>query len=222
MYQQLKSLVLGVRISNEADKLVTLYTHEWGKITALVPGAKKILARLSAATEPVTESEIMVYLGSARARPKVTGARILTSYPRLRADWRRFSLAQYCSEVVRALTPFNAENDRKYALLARTWQLLGTAEHPWWIFAAFTFRFLRLSGYSFLEYVKSGELRIPAEEQRIIQKLSTLPGEDVDALSISADMEQVILRDMDRYLNLYLPRPLATKEFWQKIFSVRP
>jgi DNA repair protein RecO (recombination protein O) len=217
MYQQLKSLVLGARISNEADKLVTLYTREWGKITALVPGAKKIRARLGAATEPVTESELMVYLGSVRARPKVTGARILASYPRLRADWRRFALAQYCAEITRALTPFNAPNARKYALLARTWEHLGVAEHPWWIFAAFTFRFLRLSGYSFLEYVRSGEVRVPPAELQIIQKLSTLSGEAVDGLVITPDQEREILRYLDRYLMLYLPRPLAAKEFWQKI-----
>lgn len=218
MYQQLKSLVLSAQISNEADKLVTLYTLEWGKITALVPGAKKIKAKLSAATEPVTEAEIMVYLRGPHSRAKVTGARILENYSALRTDWRRFALAQYCGEITQLLTPFNAENDRKYVLLARTWKLLESAQHPWWIYAAFSFRFLRLSGYSFLEYLRSGAGRVPAEEAKIIHQLSTLSGEEIDrSLDIPTSIERDILKHLDNYLNLYVPRPLAAREFWEKI-----
>jgi len=41
MYYQLRSLVLRSDVSSEADKLVRLYTYEWGKISAIVPGQKR-------------------------------------------------------------------------------------------------------------------------------------------------------------------------------------
>jgi len=52
------------------------------------------------------------------------------------------------------LTPFNSENLKKYELLQRTWGLLEKVRYPWRIFAAFTLRFLKLSGYSFIEYLR--------------------------------------------------------------------
>jgi DNA repair protein RecO (recombination protein O) len=218
MYYQLKSLVLRVRISDEADKLATLYTYEWGKVTALVPGAKKIKAKLSAATEPVSETELMVYVASPTARPTVTGAKIIDSFASLRYDWRRFALAQYCAEITEVLTPFNSENARKYELLARTWKLLEAAQHPWRIFAAFTLRFLKYSGYSFTDYLKKSGHPIPPKEMQAIQKMATLSGDDVDKeLDIEENLEKDIQRRQDSYINLYLPRPLSTREFWQMI-----
>ena len=35
MYQQLKGLILRGQVSAEADKLITIYTYEWGKISAI-------------------------------------------------------------------------------------------------------------------------------------------------------------------------------------------
>ena len=79
MYYNIKALILNCEISSEADKIITAYTDKWGKINAIVPGAKKIVAKLSAATEPVTESELIVYQNSQYSRPTVTGAKILNN-----------------------------------------------------------------------------------------------------------------------------------------------
>lgn len=218
MYYQLKSLVLKERIAGEADKQITLYTLEWGKIIAVVPGAKKIKAKLSAATEPVMESDLLVYVTHPTARGKVTGAVIVDSFITLRTDWRRFVMAQSCAEIADALTPLNAENPKKYELLSRTWKLLETAEHPWRIFAAFTLRFLKLSGYSFTDYIKEVSTSIPAAEKRLIGQLATFSGEDVDRdIDVPHDMEIKVTGHLYSYLNLYLPFPLATREFWRKV-----
>lgn len=218
MYYQLKSLILKERVSAEADKLITFYTLEWGKVIAVVPGAKKIKAKLSAATEPVMESDLMVYVTHPSARAKVTGAAIVESFTALRRDWRRFVMAQSCAEIADVLTPLNAENPKKYELLSRTWKLLETAKHPWRIFAAFSLRFLKLSGYSFTEYINHGATGIPETEKRLIHRLATRSGEDVDRDNdVPPGMEKKITGHLYAYLNLYVPYPLATREFWKKI-----
>jgi len=218
MYYQLNSLVLKERIAAEADKLITLYTLEWGKIIAVVPGAKKIKAKLSAATEPVMESDLMVYVTHPNARARVTGAVIVDSFVALRTDWRRFVMAQSCAEIVDALTPLSSENPKKYELLSRTWKILETAKNPWHIFAAFTLRFLKLSGYSFTEYINRGDTGIPEKEKQLIRRLATLSGEDVDRdIDMPQDMEKKISGHLYAYLNQYVPFPLGTREFWRKV-----
>lgn len=218
MYYQLKGLVLRAQVSSEADKLLTVYTDEWGKISMLVPGAKKIKAKFSAATEPVTETEFMVYLGSPQARAKVTGARIANGFTALRKDWRRFSIAQYCAEICEVLTPFNAENVKKYELLSRTWALLGEAKYPWRIFVAYCLRFLKLSGYGFSEYLRGERTPVSARERGVIHQLSTLSGAEIDReLEIAPAVEKDVRKHLESYLSVYLPRPLAVREFWNKV-----
>ncbi len=217
MYQQLKGLILRGQVSAEADKLITIYTYEWGKISAIVPGAKKIVAKLSAATEPVVETDLMLYVSSPRARPKVTGAVLLGHFPGLRQQWRRFVAAQTCAEITDVLTPYNAENPQKYELLARTWQYLESAQYPWRIVMAFTLRFLKLSGYSFVDYLQREHSLIPPGQQQLIKKMATLPGDEVDrCLTIEEDVEQELKRHVDNYLSLHLTRPLGTRKFWQQ------
>jgi len=218
MHHRLRGLILREQISAEADKLITVYTREWGKISAVVPGAKKIKAKLSAATQPIMESELSVYAGSPTARPRVTGVVLLSSFGALRCDWRRFTMAQCCAEIHEVLTPYHLEHAQKYDLLLRTWQLLERAQNPWRITVAFTLRFLRLSGYSFLEYLKRERSGISPAEQHVIKQFATLPGEEVDRnLQFESSLEKEIAKHVDEYLDLYLPRPLATKKFLKKM-----
>lgn len=222
MYYQLKALVLRSQISGEADKLVRLYTNEWGKVSAVVPGAKKINAKLSYATEPIMESSIMVYAKTPEARPKVTGAVILDGFTLLRKNWKAFWIAQYCAEITEILTPFNSSNSKKYDLLFRTWKLLEKAQHPWRIFMAFTLRFLKLSGYSFMDYLKRENSSIAQAEKNILHSLATLSGEDIDEkIQLNEKLEKNVMSHINKYLDNYLPWPLAAKEFWQKISKER-
>jgi DNA repair protein RecO (recombination protein O) len=218
MYYQLNGLVLRSRVSAEADKLVTLYTYEWGKITAVVPGAKKIKAKFSAASEPITESEFMIYAKHQSARPKVTSVKMTESYMALRKSWINFSIASYCAEVCDQLTPFNAENPRKYELLRRTWLLLGEAQNPWRIYTAFVLRFLKLSGYNFYEYLVGEGIRLPEREFKMIRCLTNLSGTELDRnFELDSASEEKIRRYIDSYLSLYLPRPLSCKEYFRKV-----
>ena len=218
MYHHIKGLVLKSRISAEADQLITMFCYEWGKISAIVPGAKKIKAKLAWAAEPIRETEFHVYVRDGALRPKVTGAKSLNNFTKLYGDWRRQTIAQYCAEIVDCLTPFNSENTKKYDLLLRTWQLLETSKNPWRIFSAFTLRFLNLSGYSFLEYMKNNQTLVSAGERAHIRKLSTVSGDEIDnILDLESEIEYNIRRAIDGYLSIYLPRRIRSKEFCQKI-----
>ena len=56
------------------------------------------------------------------------------------------------------------------------------------------------------------------EEYDVIVQMGTLPGDAVgNSLDLDADMEESVMGHIDTYLRQYLPRPLATKCFWEKI-----
>lgn len=218
MYYQLNGLVLNTRIQGEADKNAIIYTREWGKISAMVPGAKKIKAKLNAATEPVIETDLMVYMAGPTARPKVTGAKILEGFAGVKSDWRRFSAALMCSELLDLLTPFHLENSGKYDLLVRTWKLLENAKRMKRIYTAFALRLLKLSGFSFLEYVRREMPAVSNGDFEAIKHLSTLSGTELDnGFEIGEEKENRIGKYIDLYLTEYIPRPMKSKSFWEKI-----
>jgi DNA repair protein RecO (recombination protein O) len=218
MYYQVKGLILRSSVCGEADKSITAFTDLWGKVSLVVPGAKKIKAKLAAASEPVTETDFIVYAAHSRARPKVTGAKVMDNFSSVKKNWQSFVYAQYCAELCDALTPFNMENERKYELVARTWKLLATARNPERIIMAFSLRFLKLSGYSFVEYLNNHEAYLLPEEETLIRKLAALSGEELDAeTAITAERERSVHRHINNYVGLYLQYPLKSLAFLRKM-----
>ncbi|MCX5777633.1 MAG: DNA repair protein RecO [Elusimicrobia bacterium] len=218
MYFQVKGLILRSHVCGEADKSIIVFTDQWGKVSLVVPGAKKIKAKLAAASEPVTETDFIVYAAHEQARPKVTGAKVMDHFTAVKNNWQSFVYAQYCAELCDALTPFNMENGRKYELIARTWKLLATARNPQRIIMAFSLRFLKLSGYSFVEYLNNHTPYLLPEEDFLIRKMAALSGEELDADdTITAQREQSVHRHISNYVGLYLQRPLKSLAFLRKM-----
>lgn len=86
----------------EADKILTLYTREHGKLSAVAKGARKGNSRLSGATELYTKSRLLLATG--RNLDIITQCEIADSYPRLRGDLERLTRATYVCELLNALS----------------------------------------------------------------------------------------------------------------------
>jgi DNA repair protein RecO (recombination protein O) len=214
MYYTIKGLVLNSKIQGEHDKLITVYSYQWGKIQAVVPSAKKIAAKLSSATEPLTESEFHVFNSHPSIRPKVIGASIVSNSTSIKSNFMRNLYALYTAEVSDKFTPFYLENTEKYNLIVRIWKILGICEHPKRALTAFVLRFLKLSGYSFTDYIRNNNTFIDKHVAINIKKLSTCSGKDIDFIEEIED--EKIWNYVESYLTNYIRRP-ALSIFLQKI-----
>ncbi|MDR0486122.1 MAG: DNA repair protein RecO [Elusimicrobiota bacterium] len=213
MYYQIKGLVLNSKTEGEADKVSAIYSLEWGKISAIAPGAKKIKAKLNAATEPLTESEFMVYQSAPSMRPRITGARVINSNVSLKTDFQKTIYALYAAEICDKMLPYNIQNEKKYSLITRIWEILDNTHFPRRAIAAFTLRFLTLSGYAFSDYIKQGNLSIDRDLQKSIYELSTCRGSRIDELVID---DGKVCRLVESYLLNYAPEPKC-RIFLEKI-----
>lgn len=205
MYYHIKGLVLNAGVQAEADKIITLYSYEWGKIYATVPGAKKITAKLAGATEPLTESEFMVFQAHPSVRPKITGAVIIENNTKIKTDFKRNLYALYAAEISAKLAPYNMENTQKYQLISRIWEVLGECEVPKRALSAFVLRLLKLSGYSFTDYLKNNTHSFDISLEKDIRKLSRCSGNSLDDFSGCDDDK--IWNYLESYLSNYIYRP---------------
>ncbi|MDR1941487.1 MAG: DNA repair protein RecO [Endomicrobium sp.] len=219
MYYTIKGLVLKTFDRGEADKAVTLYTCEWGKIYAVAPGAKKIAAKLSFACEPLTESEFMIFQNHPLSRPKITGAKIINNNTAIKTDFTKNIYALYAAEIGDKFAPFNAPNAEKYILLTRIWDILSSCRYHKRALTAFALRFLKLSGYGFADYLKNSASAADKNVENAVKKLSSCPGDEVDSLCGYDD--NAIWNYVETYMTNYIKKP-SVSIFLKKIAAENP
>ncbi len=135
----LKTIKLG-----EADRIVTLFTRDNGKIRAVAKGIRKTKSRFGGRLEPFTQVQLMVYKG--RNLDTITNADIVSSFHQVTDDLRRLTSASALVEIVEKITPDREEARSTYSLLVAGLQALadgrGTTVVP-----AFLVKLLSISGF---------------------------------------------------------------------------
>lgn len=120
-----EAVVLGVMNYREADRIVTLFTLEHGKIRGVARGAKRSIRRFGGALEPFARLAVQLALTGGLAR--IDGADVATIHPRIREDLLKISYAGYACEAADLLLPEGLPNPRLFRLLAAYLDYLDTA-----------------------------------------------------------------------------------------------
>ena len=135
-------IVLRQRRLGEADKIITLFTPNLGKIDAVAKGVRRPRSKLAGHVEPLTYTSFMLARG--RDLDIVTQAQTIEAFATLREDLERTGRALYAAELVDRFTPERQENFQVFRLFLETLRRLATEER-----LDITLRFfeMRLLGY---------------------------------------------------------------------------
>lgn len=99
----------------EADRLLTIYTPEFGKLSAISKGARRPTSRQTGHVELFARTSLMLARG--RELDIVTQADIADPYLPLHADLERISYASYLVELLDRFTEQGEQNSPLYHLL---------------------------------------------------------------------------------------------------------
>jgi DNA repair protein RecO (recombination protein O) len=99
----------------EADKIVTLFTLEHGKLKGVARGAKKSVKRFGGALELFARLKLELYLKEGLSQ--IFSADITTVFPRIREDLMKIGLASYVCEITDAMLPEGMSNPRLFRLI---------------------------------------------------------------------------------------------------------
>jgi DNA repair protein RecO (recombination protein O) len=135
----LKTMKLG-----EADRIITLFTRDNGKVRAVAKGIRKTKSRFGGRLEPYTRVSLLVYRG--RNLDTITSADIVTSGKDLRADYERLVAASALADLVDKFTPEQERAPSVYRLLVAGLEALGT-HGATTVVPAFAVKLLSISGY---------------------------------------------------------------------------
>src|SRR3989344_2313039 len=105
-------VVLKRRNFAEADRLVTIFTKNYGKVTTLAKGSRKILSRKKGGLEPGTLSDFF-WVGD-KGLPLVTQVQIVETFTPARRHLKGVVGMFQMLEIVDLLTPEGQENEEVF------------------------------------------------------------------------------------------------------------
>lgn len=126
MVEEVEGIVIREVKYRDADRILTLYTKQYGRITASANGARRMKSPLHGITQPFVRGEFSIFMG--RNRNRIQNGRILSSHYEVCNDLDRLAYGQYLFELVALTTPEGEANEKDYALLVKTLSLLSTVE----------------------------------------------------------------------------------------------
>lgn len=146
-----KGIVLNRRQLRENDRIVTVFTEDYGKLEVNFKGVRLARAKLRALSEPVIWGDFRFFLKKGSNFPVCTGGRSLWVFGGIRGDLGRLCLGLHYCELVNRITPAQQPAPEKYALLLGALQDLDSHGAGAWLRQAFTLRVLNLAGFGFRE-----------------------------------------------------------------------
>ncbi len=142
---QTEAIIVKKTKLGEADRILTLYTPELGKIQAVARGVRRPRSKLAGHLELLTHS--LVSLARGRNLDTITGSQTIHSFLPLKSDLGLTSYALYATELVTQFTADHIENRPLFRLLLETMQQLCQAGNSELVLRYFELHLLNEVGY---------------------------------------------------------------------------
>lgn len=241
---KVESIVLKQSDFSEADKIVTIYSKQLGKISCVAKGIKRSKSKLRGSVLPFTHSSLMLYKG--KSLYTITGADIIKSFITLRKDILLLSYATYCLELLDSFTIEEEPNLQIFILVVTTFHLLQIID-PWVALKYFEIRLLRFSGYRpetkfcvncgkknskyLFSCVQGGVLcpfcksidprgsKISAGSLKVIDLLDRINLDKIHVIKPTSNNKNELDEMLEDYITYLLSRKLKSKEFLKTMIT---
>ena len=138
-------VILRRRDVGEADRIVIVYTSEFGKRSFSARGSRKTTSTIAGQIEPFSQVRLLV--SQARSVDIISQAESINVFPSLRLNERTIATAGLMIELVDAMTPEEQPNSDVSELLVASLTLIDNGHDPTLILVAYQLGLLRHLGY---------------------------------------------------------------------------
>jgi DNA repair protein RecO (recombination protein O) len=128
MLQKCEGIIIRTTDYGETNKIITLYTREWGKIGVMARGAKKPKSRLSSITQLFTHGYFLVQRGTGLGT--VQQGEMITSFRSIGEDIFLTAYASYIVELTDKCTEDKKANPFHFELLFQTLNYMNEGFEP--------------------------------------------------------------------------------------------
>ncbi len=129
----------------EADRILTLFTLDHGKIEAVAKGVRRPKSKMAGHLELLTHS--LVRLARGRNLDTIIGSQTIDSFMNLKNDLFLTSYGLYAAELINQFMELHIENQALFRLLLETLMRLSEAHNTDLILRYYELHLLELVGY---------------------------------------------------------------------------
>jgi DNA repair protein RecO (recombination protein O) len=161
----------------EADRMVTVYTRQRGKVRALAKGVRKVRSRKGGHLEPFTH--VILQLAVGRHWYIVSQAEAQDAFPALRDELEIVGYASYVVELLDRFTYEEEENTPLFRLITKTLDRLNKGYDPFLTVRYYEVRLLDLLGFRpELQHCVVSEKKIKEQDQYFSAELGGILSPD--------------------------------------------
>jgi DNA repair protein RecO (recombination protein O) len=237
---RVSSVVIRQRALGEADRIITLYTRERGKVSAVAKGVRRARSKLAGGLQLFCHARMQLAAG--RSLEVVTQVQPIDLFYRLREDMRRYVHASYAAELLDSLVDEEASDPALFDLLLGTYRGLDGGADPPTLTLAFQLKLLGRLGYGpelGICVLCGGEIgtgragfsaaqggtvcgrclrshsaaAVGPEAVRAMRELAVLPTEELAKRRLTGAVREELERVLRPFVDYQLPRPLQSAEF---------
>lgn len=142
-----EAIVLRTYRLGEADKIVSLFTRQMGRIRAVAAGAQRTKSRYGGSLESLSYVRLWVFERENRDLGRLNAVEIIESFFDMQREYATNVAAQYVSEVTERLLPERDINERAFRLVLvvlRAMKNFREVDRP---LVYFDYWILRLAGF---------------------------------------------------------------------------
>lgn len=139
-----EAILLAVKDWGDADRMVTLFSRDYGKITAVAYGARMPRNSLSGPLQAF--SQVMVTLSQGKQLDYIKQCHVQNSFKEVREDIVTMAYSLFVSEIVLEMWPEREADVKVFEFLSLVFQLI-SARNPRIVALAAAWRLLSLAGY---------------------------------------------------------------------------
>jgi len=121
-----EGIVIKRRNYNEADRMLTVFTKDLGKLQIKAKGVRRITSRRSSHIELLNHSRISLY--KAHSIPVLTEIETIHGFENIKDDLYKVGFAYHICELIDGLCPENQENPAVFDLLSSTLHRLAVCQ----------------------------------------------------------------------------------------------
>lgn len=145
--RETEAIVLRTYRIGETDKVVSLFSRQFGRIRGAATGAQRPKSRYGGLLEPLTYIHLWLYEREHRELVRINSAELLESFFDMQRNYHLQLAAQYLAEVGERFLPDRELNERAFRLflaVLRGMKWSGEAERP---LVYFNLWMLKLGGF---------------------------------------------------------------------------
>jgi DNA repair protein RecO (recombination protein O) len=246
---QTEAVILRRRNWGEADRILTLFTPQRGKIRVRAVGVRKPRSRKAGHLELFHRANL--FLAKGRDFDIVTQAETVESFAALREDLVRSAAASYTVELLDRMSPEESENAAAYRLIVRTLAELSGGGDPALALRCYDAKLLECTGYRpELTVCTVGGEEIRAEDQffsperggavcprcagraegripislsalRVLRHIQRCPLEEALRLRVREATLVELEGVLQRYIQFLLESPLRSRNYYSEVSRLR-